>query len=47
VSAAHPEVAADVARILAAEQHIVPPAELLAVADAVDHIDQVFPSPKP
>ena len=47
VSAAHPEVAADVARILAAEQHIVPPAELLAVADAVDHIDQVFPSPTP
>jgi hypothetical protein len=47
VAAGHPEVAADAARILAAEQHIVSPAELLAVADAVDHIDQVFPSPKP
>jgi hypothetical protein len=32
---------------MSAEHTLVTPTELLAVADAVDHIDQVFPSPKP
>jgi hypothetical protein len=47
VVASHPGVAADAARILSAERSPVPPAGLQALAEAVDHIDQAFPSPKP
>jgi hypothetical protein len=43
----HPGVAADAARILSAERSPVPADGLQALADAVDHIDQAFPSPKP
>ncbi|GEM_PF-437499 len=43
VAAAHPEVAADARRVILAERRAVSPAELLAVADAVDRIDAVFP----
>ena len=46
VVAGHPGVAADAERILSAERLPVPPGGLQAVADAVDHIDQAFPSPK-
>lgn len=46
VVAGHPGVAADAQRILSAERLPVPPGGLQAVADAVDHIDQAFPSPK-
>jgi hypothetical protein len=46
VVAGHPGVAADAERILSAERVPVPPGGLQAVADAVDHIDQAFPSPK-
>lgn len=47
VVAGHPTIAPDAARIVSAEHTLVTPTDLLAVADAVDHIDQVFPSPKP
>jgi hypothetical protein len=46
VVAGHPAVAADAERILSAERVPVPPGGLQAVADAVDHIDQAFPSLK-
>ena len=46
VVAGRPALAGDAARILSAEHTLVTPAELLNVADAVEHIDQVFPSPK-
>jgi hypothetical protein len=46
VVAGHPGVAADAQRILSAERVPVPPGGLQTVADAVDHIDQAFPSPK-
>jgi hypothetical protein len=46
VVAGHPGVAADAERILSAERVQVSPGGLQAVADAVDHIDQAFPSPK-
>ena len=47
VVAGHPGVAADAARILSAERIPVPADGLQALADAVDHIDQAFPSLKP
>jgi hypothetical protein len=43
VATSHPQLTADVKRILAAEQQTVPPAELLDVAAAVDRVDQAFP----
>jgi len=46
VVAGHPGVAADAERILSAERVPVSPGGLQAVADAVDHIDQAFPSLK-
>ncbi len=46
VVAGHPGVAADAERILSAERIPVSPGGLQAVADAVDHIDQAFPSLK-
>jgi hypothetical protein len=47
VVAGHPEVAADAARILSAERAPIPASGLQALADAVDHIDHTFPTPKP
>jgi hypothetical protein len=44
VVAGHPAVAADAERILSAERIPISPGGLQAVADAVDHIDQAFPS---
>ncbi len=47
VVAGHPDVAADAARILSAERAPIPASGLQALADAVDHIDHTFPTPKP
>jgi hypothetical protein len=45
--AGHPDVAADAARILSAERAPIPASGLQALADAIDHIDHTFPTPKP
>lgn len=47
LAASHPAVAKDTERVLAAERRPVSPEGLLAVADAVDRIDQVFSPLKP
>jgi hypothetical protein len=44
VAAAHPKTGSAVSRILAAERASIPPIELVSVADAVDRVDDVFPT---
>jgi uncharacterized protein DUF4350 len=47
VAGAHPALAPDATRLLDAEHRVGTPADVLAVADAVDRIDQVFSPSKP